>query len=384
LIDKEMSECTLIMPTYRRPAYVERALQYYSLQGAGIYIILADAGTAEARQINAKSVAKSTRKGLKVNHLELTSEPASLAGQIYAAVQQVETPYTMFISDDDFVGRNFIESAVQHLESTPQSAAVCGDRLSFRVKGDGARGKMMDLKMYAPPFHKEPTAIERILSMERRCAARLQTFNLMDAVSRTAHFREYAKILIESRDLDPDWRVNGYTTLGTCVDELLKSFLTLSQGELHAQAGLNVGINYHSEQTGKAIFGRMDLLDVLTHPLWPRAWQFICETGAKAVARADGCGVHEARKAVESAAWTRLACGVNKTVRQRDFEVAELFLGGELAPQAGGYFFGRLARWLHGKTKRCAYERTPMRGKLPKGEDYQLMKQVVGNSPSEN
>ena len=379
-----MSECTLIMPTYRRPAYVERALQYYSLQGAGIYIILADAGTAETRQINAKSVAQSAGKGLKVNHLELTSEPPSFAGQIYAAVQQVETPYTMFISDDDFVGRNFIESAVQHLDSTSQCAAVCGDRLSFRVKGDGARGKMTDIKMYAPPSHRESTAIERILNMERRYAARLQTFNVFDAVSRTTYWHEFAKILIESRDLDPKWRDNGYTLLEACVDELLSSFLILSQGEVHAQTGLNVGINGHSEQNGNDIFGRMDVLDVLTHPLWTSAWQFICETGAKAVARADGCGVHEARKAVESAAWTRLAPGVNKTVRQRDFEVAELFLGGELAPQAGGYFFGRLARWLHGKTKRCAYERTSMRGKLPKGEDYQLMKQVVENSPSAN
>lgn len=370
-----MGTCTFVIPTYRRPAYLRRALEFYFRQGGAFPIIVADGGNDDVRSQNAASIANYAKKGLPVRHL-IVNEPPSVAGQVLAGMEAVETPYCIFISDDDFIGRHFVESAIAHLDVAPNCSAVAGQRVSFAVEGDIPHGRIVDAILYQAPTHTEPTTADRILSMEKRHAAGMQTYNLYESVRRKKDWLAIAGSWVACRNLNPAWATTGYTLLNTFADELLMSHLTLAQGELHIQPGLNVGLTRHGEQVGGAVFHRTDGISVFTDAMWARSWELYRDILTTAVAAADNIGLEDATEVIEAAAWLRMSHFLNKSLTKRISRLKEVARSAVPHRVVLDRVQTQLTR-LRKRTAQRKYARPLKAGCIPRGPDFSLLWEVV-------
>ena len=131
--------CTIIIPTYNRPDYLKRILNYYNEDGGEKYkIVVADSSSDENKKLNEEIISSF----LNLNILHLSDYPTTIDGlyKIVDALNYVNTKYCVFCADDDFVTPNGINQSVDFLEKNPDFTVAQGYYISFHLKTD-KRGK---------------------------------------------------------------------------------------------------------------------------------------------------------------------------------------------------------------------------------------------------
>lgn len=121
---------TLIVPTYNRPALLERCLAHFNLDECALPIVVADGSGPEARAANARVVAE-LGGDLTIAHVPYAPE-IGFAERCALALRDVGTPLVAFHADDDFMFAADLATVAAQLEREPTLAAAQGSMLLVR------------------------------------------------------------------------------------------------------------------------------------------------------------------------------------------------------------------------------------------------------------
>jgi glycosyltransferase domain-containing protein len=126
--------CTIIIPTYNRPNYLKRILNYYNVCGENYKIIVADSSSYESKKLNKEFISSP----LNLNILHLSDYPSTInpSHKINDVLNYVDTKYCVFCADDDFITSNGIKKSIEFLEKNPDYVCAQGDYISFKFNSE--------------------------------------------------------------------------------------------------------------------------------------------------------------------------------------------------------------------------------------------------------
>jgi hypothetical protein len=144
---------TAIVPTYRRPQLLRRALESVLAQTLGDLqvLVLDNASGDETPEV----VADLARRDGRVRY-HLQPRNLGAAGNFQSGLEQVETPWFSFLSDDDFLLPGFYAHALGELSRSPEARFFCGQTVMFDPE-DGSH-TLQPRKGWWPGLHAAGTA----------------------------------------------------------------------------------------------------------------------------------------------------------------------------------------------------------------------------------
>ncbi|MFC2004694.1 TIGR00180 family glycosyltransferase, partial [Chloroflexota bacterium] len=130
-----MDAISLIIPTYNRPHYLHRILNYYDkyCDSEKYEIIIADSSSSENKRQNKNTV--KYFPNLNILHSKHPSDIHQYS-KILSSLDQIKSEYCVICADDDFVTPNGIEQSVDFLEKNRDFTVVQGYYIGFKVRGD--------------------------------------------------------------------------------------------------------------------------------------------------------------------------------------------------------------------------------------------------------
>lgn len=111
---------TIIIPSYKRPHFLNRILNYY--KHSQFKILIADSSPDVNKEIS----------NFNCEYYHYPNMP--LPFKLSKILQKVKTPYIQFNADDDFCVENSIIQCVKFLESNPQYSTAEGNLIYFDEK----------------------------------------------------------------------------------------------------------------------------------------------------------------------------------------------------------------------------------------------------------
>jgi len=125
-------EITTIIPTYRRPQLLRRAIvSALSQQGPSLQVCVYDNASDDA---TASIVAQLAAQDSRVKYFCHENNIGGIANFQYG-LSRVATPFFSFLSDDDVLLPGFYATAIQDLEAFPKAAFWCGVTISMTPDG---------------------------------------------------------------------------------------------------------------------------------------------------------------------------------------------------------------------------------------------------------
>jgi glycosyltransferase involved in cell wall biosynthesis len=155
----DIPRITTIVPTFRRPAQLARALESVSLQtyplfALRVYDNASGDGTAEVVR---KYAAGDSRFTYHVHPSNIGSEANFRFG-----LEQVDTEFFSFLSDDDLLLPRFYETALAALDDHPDAAMASTSVIHFNRLGQLAREAIL-----SPGVHEPPEGLVAMLNLNQ-------------------------------------------------------------------------------------------------------------------------------------------------------------------------------------------------------------------------
>jgi glycosyltransferase domain-containing protein len=126
--------CTIIIPTYNRPNYLKRILNYYNEDGGNYNIIVADSSSDENKKRDEKII--SSFSSINISHLNIYPSEIITMHKFADALNYVNTKYCVLCADDDFVTPTGINQSMDFLEKNPDFTVAHGHYISFYLETD--------------------------------------------------------------------------------------------------------------------------------------------------------------------------------------------------------------------------------------------------------
>ena len=139
---------TIVIPTYNRPKYLMRALDYW---GQTEFEIIVTDGSQQ------KFAGK-----IPQNVSYYFYPQVSMIQRYFTALEKVKNPYVVFCGDDDFILVRGLFACIDFLNNHPDYASVQGHAIEFGVHGE-KRITALPTNVNAIGHHIDgPTAVERL------------------------------------------------------------------------------------------------------------------------------------------------------------------------------------------------------------------------------
>ncbi|MBU2092105.1 MAG: TIGR00180 family glycosyltransferase, partial [Alphaproteobacteria bacterium] len=122
-------DLTLLVPTYNRPRFFTRFLEYARASGFDMPILVADGSEQPGEDANAEIIARHGA-GLQIEHQRYGTD-VTPGLRVGIALQTVGTRYCMLCADDDFVFLPKVKEALFRLELEPDCVAIGGPMIVF-------------------------------------------------------------------------------------------------------------------------------------------------------------------------------------------------------------------------------------------------------------
>jgi GT2 family glycosyltransferase len=124
---------TVIIPTYRRPASLRRALESVQRQSFGDWqaCVYDNASNDDTASVVAERAAHDPR----IKYHAHAANIGGLANFVFG-MSQVSTPYFSFLSDDDFLYPDFLAHAIEGLKAHPDAMLFAGSTLELSDNGE--------------------------------------------------------------------------------------------------------------------------------------------------------------------------------------------------------------------------------------------------------
>lgn len=118
------NQITIIIPTYKRPGFIRRALYYWSAYPVNVIVV--DGSPEALFDINNPNLAKN----VEYYHL-----PISLEERFSFVSQKLASPYAAIISDDEFLTYSSLIEAAKIMDTHANVSAVLGATIGFNKIG---------------------------------------------------------------------------------------------------------------------------------------------------------------------------------------------------------------------------------------------------------
>jgi len=113
---------TILVPTRNRPAFLRRLLTYFKAIPPAAIIRIIDSSQGASLRENRLTV-QSFADALQLEHVE---DSTGMISKCRKAMERVETPYTAFCADDDFLMLDAVQKCLQFLETHPDYHCAMG------------------------------------------------------------------------------------------------------------------------------------------------------------------------------------------------------------------------------------------------------------------
>lgn len=129
---------TLLCPIKDRPEYTKRFISYLISASCPFNVVIAD-GSLNA-DLN-ETVEMAISHGLKLNYVRYPHDKtwSDFIDKMCDALDNIQTPYTALVSDDDFYDFNEMSNGVNFLEENPKFQSYAGEIIDFSVVGGDSK-----------------------------------------------------------------------------------------------------------------------------------------------------------------------------------------------------------------------------------------------------
>jgi len=125
-----MASVDLFIPTYNRPLFLKRIVDYYLEYGRFLNIYVVDSSSTKIKEINKEYIRSLNNK--KIRYIDKYSSEKTQAHKIFGMMTRyAKSKYFVMCADDDFIIPNGIKKAVEFLENNPEYIAAHGTYISF-------------------------------------------------------------------------------------------------------------------------------------------------------------------------------------------------------------------------------------------------------------
>lgn len=268
---------TLVIPTFNRPALLQRQLVYYMQTGFAGDILVADSSKQEAFQVSSRWMRKEAG-GLSLRHYHLPD--LSFAGAIRDIVQEVRTPYVAVIPDDDFLIPSGIARCADFLDRDSQYIAAHG--LGILIESaDGGTDSIRAAAYYSQPLLVNDSSADRVRKYLGNYSVSL--FSL--------HRTEIWKKIFAATPVAAEHPLCCDRSFS---DELLQCALTAAYGKIAQVEGLYLVRQTHNTRNFLPAWYQW-----LTSEKWRPSYLWFRDKVAVVISEMDGISSQAAQEAVD-------------------------------------------------------------------------------------
>jgi len=266
-------DITLFIPTFNRPDFLLKALQYYqSVNFRGKIFIGDSSELAAAKKI--KDYLYQFDSLLEVCYYSLPGYKAAQVLRIMA--DKVNTKYAAYIADDDFLVPSGIGQSIEFLDTHPDYIAAHGVGLGISLNPDNFQS-IQYTSYYPQPIIPESIAAQRLIAYLSNYTVSLFS----------VHRSEAWHIMFKNA---------GGVTDRTFVEELLPCCLSIVLGKIKQVDGLYLVRGYHD---GRYLLPSW--FKWITNEAWYPSYTAFCNCLAEEIVRQDEIALDEAKCAIEKA-----------------------------------------------------------------------------------
>ena len=279
-MNERQNPLTLMIPTKNRSDLLIRALHYYARVECPFVIAIGDSSSVE--QVEAtRRVIRSLEGRLTIVHREYPQLNDSAC--IKALIEDVQTPYAVFVADDDFLVPKSLSRCMEFLKEHPDYSAAHGDAIQMVVK-ESLEGHFLQMRT---GFSPQPVIAES--SARRRVGELLNRYRVtLFSVHRTEIWEKMYRRIAELSD-------KSFT-------EILPCCLSAVYGKIKALDGLSLVRLEHERR-----YRLPDYFDWLKKSEWARSYAVFSDCLAAAISQTDGINRQDADLFVKKAFWLHLS-----------------------------------------------------------------------------
>jgi glycosyltransferase domain-containing protein len=124
-----MKDIDIVIPTFNRPDYLKRLLNYYKESGVNFRFIIADSSTPQNKKKNKKIIKNFSN--LEIKYLDHFPPTLQQHYKFIEMVKYVKAPFCVFCADDDFIVPEAIIECVRFLKNNPDYSTAHGTYIGF-------------------------------------------------------------------------------------------------------------------------------------------------------------------------------------------------------------------------------------------------------------
>ncbi len=307
-----MKSLTLLIPTRNRPLFLSKVLRYCAKMGCKHVIMIGDASDPNEYRQNQNIIAEFNAV-LDVIHRRHDSEtdPIANANRVASTVkllEEVNTPYSVWSGDDDFLVPTHLQKCVDFLESHSDYSLACGKAAWVFV--DVLSDQSLKISQIRPGTDRGiqgETPSRRLIEYGHPSVA-VNTFSLQRTDRMLYNWKKAFQILGPSND---------YLHL----HEIAVNVMSLIQGKQVALPGLYHVMLRHNQKVAPA--KGWDLFQRLLEWDWSNQVKNVLDWLATELADHEGIEREKASRIVEAAF---LYCILPLLTRQRGYRLTEMGL----------------------------------------------------------
>jgi len=127
--------CSIMIPTYNRPQYLKRVLNYYNECVENFKIFIADSSEESIKKQNKQIIESFSKMNiLYLDHYQPeNNDYLCVMHKILDMMDHIKDKYCVYCADDDFVTPNGITQSVSFLEKNPDFSVALGKSISFMI-----------------------------------------------------------------------------------------------------------------------------------------------------------------------------------------------------------------------------------------------------------
>lgn len=278
-------DITVVIPTFKRPDYLLRTIDYFESNGFKGYLLIGDSSAEPVR----KRVSDFLRDNRIDNVGYFNCENLDAIDTLSFLMQKVSTKYVAFCGDDDYLVPSSIERCIDFLDHNADYSCAGGRMITYTLSGydagkDTHEGTLTNFWEYYIPSIEHTTADERLAYLSIHNP--LITYSVFRNESRAPSFN-YGHLSGKDASL---------------VTELIPNFCSLISGKLksfdHLHAFRQKGAQHLTNSHYKDGLPPQ-IIDWILTPKFNESFRFYEELATTLFARADQVSELDARAAVK-------------------------------------------------------------------------------------
>lgn len=283
---------TLCVPTFNRPAFIERLLRYYAATDSRHWIFIGDSSHAEAAARTRQAV--ESRKGQLQVRYEACPGLSSCAALEHLS-RLITTPYCAFLGDDDFLCPATLDRCAEFLDANPDYGAAHGRGMLFQLEIAGPYGALGTIGAYPLATLQADTGAGRLVEFFTE-----SLYVVLNSVHRVETWRAMFRSLTD---------MQGVKNQNIFKDELIATCVSVIRGKVKALDGLYLMRQAHDTYHWPHVY------DWLTDPGWSPSYQTFHDRLLDELLRQDGLSEEQADATIRRVFWPYLAQVVTRTWR---------------------------------------------------------------------